>query len=185
MFVYYDKIVQHYISQWNTEPKTYMWDKGPYEKLSSDFRILEFEPHGERNMWTYATNCMSQPNDENPIEIHIFSSIKDDSIIEILTALAYYHRKTCSVGLNHTVNFGRPWQDESACRFGYISLPILDGPELENLEIPDINRIIKFYWIIPITQEEVNYKIRHGFEMLEEQFDKGLNFLDPKRKSLV
>src|ERR1700743_1030221 len=111
--MYQQTIIDHYITNWHVEPNPYLWDKGPIEKLPFDFRVLEFPPTGRRNMWTYATCGMSQPLDENPIELHLFSSKQDVTIVELLTALTYYHRNTRPVGLAHTVNFGRAWQDNS------------------------------------------------------------------------
>ena len=139
-------------------------------------------------MWTYATCCMSQQSDPNKIELHIFSSKKDTSIIELLTVTAHYHRTAHLLGLNHTVNFGRPWQDSSKCEYGLISLPYVDGPELENYELSDggINYIIKFYWLIPVTESEISFKKKFGIEQLELKFDdEGLDYLNANRKSLI
>lgn len=61
------------------------------------------------------------------------------------------------LGVGHTVNFGQPWLDASSCVHGLISLPYLDGPTLENPELPD-GRVIKFDWLVPITPAEVQYK---------------------------
>lgn len=175
---YQKNIINHYSRCWNKAPAIHKWEKGPTHKLPADFNILEFAP-GERNMWTYATCCMSQPNDVRPIELHIFSSTKDESLVELLTVIAYYHRNTASLGLDHTVNFGRPWQGQSLCDHGLISLPYLDGPELENMDS------IKFYWLIPITKEEVAYKKKNGITALEEKFDEGLDYINVSRKGLV
>jgi len=181
---YFDLIVDHYKEIWKNEPKYYLWDKGPVEKLPSDFRVLEFPPADSKNTWTYATSGMSAGSSKASIELHIFSACRDNSIVELLTAACYYHHNTSSVGLNHTVNFGRPWQNESLCEYGLISLPYIDGPDLENLYLPT-GHLIKFYWLIPITFAEVNYKAKFGIEALEEQFEKGLDYLNPKRKSLI
>lgn len=182
---YQKQIINHYERIWGKTWKTYLWDKGPFEKLPHDFRVLEFPPNERRNMWTYATCCLSQTTDKEPFELHIFSSIQCPDVIELLTALAYFHRNSASIGLNHTVNFGKSWQNNSLCKHGFISLPYLDGPELENLYIPDFNKSIKFYWLIPITDAEVNYKIKFGVEALEDKFDEGLDYINPARKSLV
>lgn len=177
-------IVNHYEMILDSSPKIYLWDKGPYEKLPYDFRILEFPPTATKKMWTYATCCMSQPEDMQKIELHMYSPIKDESIIELLTALVYYHRKTDKIGLNHTVYFGRPWQKESTCTYGFVSLPYLDGPVLENLN--SNNGIIKFYWLLPITEAEVRYKREYGVDALEQKFDNpSFNYVDPNRPSSV
>jgi len=182
---YQERIIDHYKRVWSNQSNPYFWDKGPIEKLPHDFRILEFPPTSNRQMWTYATCSMSQPEDKSPIELHIFSSVQDTSLVELLTTVVYYHRNTNSLDLNHTVNFGRPWQGESFCEYGFISLPYLDGPDLENLCLSDQGKQIKFYWLIPVTELEVKYKSKFGIAALEKKFDEGLNYIDPLRQSLV
>lgn len=181
MSAYQDEIIKHYEAVLKTAANIYLFDKGPYEKLPNSFRILEFPPDKERNMWTYATCCMSQPEDATKIELHIFSSIQDHTLLEILASIAYYHRRSSTLGLHHTVNFGRSWQHTSKCDHGFISLPYIDGADMENLGTA------RFYWLIPVTQEEVNLKIQYGVEALEERMEanSGFNYLDPLRKSLV
>lgn len=182
---YQEEIIDHYEGRWQNEAKPYLWDKGQFEKLPFDFRVLEFAPNKLRDMWTYATCCMSQPNDLKPIELHIFSSKRDDAIIELLTAVAYYHRNTARLGLWHTVNFGKPWQDNSICDYGFISLPYLDGPSLEDLKKSNTG-IIKFYWLIPVTRNEVEFKSQFGEEALEKRFEEtGLDYINPNRVSIL
>ncbi len=184
---YIDLAIDHYNTIWENTPKLYLWDKGPFEKLNFDFKILEYPPTPERNMWTYATTGMSSDDLQGePIELHIFSHKQDESIIELLTALAYYHQNTARLNLNHTVNFGRAWQDKSLCTFGFISLPYLDGPELENMYLPEYDNNVKFYWLIPVTEMEVNYKSKYGAEALEEKFEETqFDYLNPGRNSLL
>lgn len=138
-------------------------------------------------MWAYCTCCMSQKQDTNPIELHIFSEKKDESLIELLTAIVYYHKNINKLNIWHTVNFGRGWQDDSSCNYGLISLPYLDGPKLENLYLDDATeKCVKFYWLIPITKLEVDYKKEYGIDALELLFEKqSFNYLNPYRKSVV
>lgn len=75
-------------------------------KLPTGFEILEFPPKVGIDMWTYATCCMSQPFDDERIELHTHSANKDESIVELLTAVTFYHRTANSISLNHTVSFG-------------------------------------------------------------------------------
>ena len=134
-------------------------------------------------MWTYATCCMSNSEDQYPVELHIFSAQQDTGIAELLFATAYYHKTAAKLGLNHTVNFGRSWQHTSICDHGLISLPYLDGPDLETSFIKDIE--VKFYWLIPITPAEVEYMKNNGVDALEEQFDKtSFNYLDTTRQNV-
>lgn len=181
---YQADIISHYERIFIKNPKIYLWDKGPYERLPYDFRILEFPPAESKNTWTYATCCMSQPEDSTKIELHIYSSKKDESIIELLTALVFYHRTTNKIGLNHTVYFGRPWQDSSKCDYGFVSLPYIDDPALEDFN--SANGLIKFYWLLPVAEKEVEYKKEYGVEALESKFDEPqFNYIDPNRLSVV
>ena len=180
----FDTIKGHYTSIWKAEPNIYLWESGPIEKLNFDFRVLEFAPTDDRKMWTYATCCMSTVQDEYPIELHIFSSKKDTSLVELLFTVAYYHKMHAKLNLHHTVNFGRSWQAGSVCCYGLISLPYLDGPDLQTLAIDD--KTINFYWLIPITESELKYKKANGIEALEQEFEKkGINYLDQNRGSVV
>lgn len=171
----------HYSGIWNLIGKRSAFNRGRTDQLPSDFCVLEFPPHHHRPEWTYATCCMSQPGDDVPIELHMISPRQTEDIAEILYAVAHYHRTGARVGLNHTLNFGKPWLDNSQCDHGYISLPYLDGPRLE-LGPDGIN----FYWLIPVTNAEVEYTVSQGAEVLEQAFEREpFNYLDPHRKSVV
>jgi hypothetical protein len=86
--------------------------------------------------------------------------------------------------LNHTVNFGRPWLPESDCDHGLISLPYLDGPAVEILKEGEM--IIRCLWLIPVTNEEVEYKKRLGIESLEARFEESsFDYAYPARVSVV
>jgi hypothetical protein len=103
-------------------------------------------------------------------------------MIELLTIVAHYHRTGRPLGLGHTVNFGEPWLSGSACTRGLISLPYLDGEELEWLDEPRV----RFLWLIPITEAEVAFKIQHGLDALEERFEEAaFDYLDPLRASVI
>lgn len=129
---------------------------------------------------------MSQLTDppEDRLELHLFAPPQGEvaCLTEILTATAHYHRTGSRLGLEHSVNFGQPWLPGSKCTFGLISLPYLDGPDLERLEKPSV----RFLWLIPVTENEVAYKKKHGMEALEELFERAqFNYLDPLRPSVV
>ena len=67
---------------------------------------------------------------------------------------------------------------------GLISLPYLDGPSLEWLDIDGIKT--QFLWLIPITKQEMDYKKKNGIEALEEKFDdSSFNYSNPHRKSVI
>jgi hypothetical protein len=135
-------------------------------------------------MWAYATCCMSQPGEENALELHLLGASREgeESLVELMTAIAHYHRAGHQLGLGHTVNFGRPWLPGSRCVYGLVSLPYLDGPALEWLEAPRV----RFLWLVPITAAELEFKKRFGLEALEQRFEEQqFDFSDPKRPSVV
>ncbi len=105
-------------------------------------------------------------------------------IVELLVVTAHYHRTSEPLDLWHTVKFGRPWLQGSTCSHGLVSLSYLDGPSLEDLTFQ--NKSIKFYWLIPISSLEVQYKVEHGIEALETAFEiASLNYIDLMRSSVV
>lgn len=135
-------------------------------------------------MWTYATSGMSAVSDENPLELHLFAPREDDQLVELLTAVCHFHRHESFLHLGDTVNFGRPWLDDSLCEFGLISLPYLDGPTLEWMEKDTFK--VQFLWLIPITKAEREYKKRFGLEALEAKLEAAsFDYLNPARPSAV
>lgn len=95
-----------------------------------------------------------------------------------------YHVTGASLGLGHTVSFGRPWLPGSLCDHGLLSLPYLDGPDLEHLHAGGVHA--RCLWLIPITCQERDFKKEHGLEALEREFDRpGFDYLDPGRQSVV
>jgi hypothetical protein len=177
-------LAKHYASVWGQEGKAVSFSNGPTRDLPCDFQVLEYSPKSNRRMWTYATAGMSKIIAPNPIELHMFSKEKSEAVVELLYATAHFHATGAHLGLWHTVNFGRPWQNRSMCNFGLISLPYLDGPSLENLEIRD-HLLVKCFWLIPITESELQLKKQMGIEALESLFEKRqFDFADPRRKSV-
>ena len=179
-----DAIKTHYVQNWNVQPESCPFRRGPVHELPPEFTVLAFPPHPGRTRWTYATCGMSLPEDHEPMELHIFSPIRSESLVELLFAIAHFHRTGAKLDLGHTVNFGRPWLNASQCSYGFVSLPYIDGPDLENLEYSD--RVGKFYWLIPITKAELEFKKAEGVEALETRFDEsGFDYAEPTRASVV
>ena len=182
---YIENLIAHYEKEWDNKSIIKYFGKGPIEDLlPQGFCVLEFPPTSKRNLWTYATCCMSTDMDINPIELHIFSSTKNSELVELLTVIAHYHITGEKLNLNQTVNFGKPWQNNSNCNYGLISLPYLDGPKIENCIFLD--KTIKCFWLIPITKEELNYVKNLGIDALEELFEKSnFKYYDENRKSII
>lgn len=181
---YRQQIEAHYATVWPAPPARLRWTLGPVHQLPSDFGVLQIARTAE--VTAYATACMSQPADLDRLELHALSRSTDpptsDSITELLTVIAHYHRHGPGLGVGHTVNFGRPWMPGSLCTRGLLSLPYLDGPDLEWMTEPRV----RFLWLLPITEDELAFKKQHGLEALERRFEASqFNYLDPLRESVV
>ena len=135
-------------------------------------------------MSTKLREDQSLPTDPFPVELHLFSPSQTERHVELLTVIAHYHHTARSLGLGDTVNFGRPWLPSSLCDHGLISLPYLNGPNLEQLTCAD--GLVRCLWLVPITKAEVDYKKTHGIEALEKRFeDAQFDYAAQLRRSVV
>jgi hypothetical protein len=178
------KIEAHYLNVWTGELHAQKFSHGPTHELPTEFSVVMLPPAGTRTDWIYATTCMSQRADTKRIELHFRSMTEDNTVVELLYAIAHFHRHGKKLDLGHTVNFGRRWAHKSNCEFGLVSLPYLDGPNLELLSLK--NETIHFYWIVPIYESELDFKRTYGLDALERKFDEvGLHYADPTRSPVV
>ena len=173
---------QHLEANWGSSVDMKQQIPDSLGKMSEYFSVLEFLPSDKHNFWIYSTLGMSTDTPNNLIELHIFSSKQDLALVSLLTFAASFHKNDALLGLNHTVNFGIPWQDDSSCSFGFISLPYLDGEDIEIFNFEDGH--LHNLWLIPITESEREYKIENGWGALEQRFeDCGMDYLNPQRPS--
>lgn len=181
---YAQAVRQHYSSVWGERMSLADFPPSTRSFLSRHFEVLCLPPTSSRNAWTYATSGMSEGM-QHPIELHILSPNSSDEVPELLAAVASFHREIGGLALGDTVNFGKPWIQESTCEYGLVSLPYLDGPSLEILDLGE-KEDIRFYWLLPITQSEVEFKKENGLDELEALFDATeFNYLDPFRSSVA
>jgi hypothetical protein len=182
--VYNSQIESHYRSVWKAHGVPLKLPSGPWSEVAPCFCVLEFEPTPQRSLWTYATAGMSAYA-QSGLELHMHSDERDTTLAELLTATAHYHVTGQRLNLGHSVNFGRPWRHGSHCSHALVSLPYLDGPELEYFR-SETGAQARCLWLIPITQEEVAFKRIHGIEELERVFDKvEVRYAHPGRNSVV
>ncbi|TMV68151.1 suppressor of fused domain protein, partial [Thioclava sp. BHET1] len=179
-----DEIEHHYGAFWSRCDGKHRLNKGPVADLPSDFYVALFKSRAPKYAWIYATCGMSRSEDKAPIELHLYSKEKNGGLVELLYTIAHFHITGCKLNLHHTVNFGRPWLLNSDADHGLVSLPYIDGPRLENGNIN--GQSVKFYWLLPITESERNFKSSNGVESLESLFDQlAIDPLDPSRKAVV
>lgn len=182
---YTDDLRRHYESFYGVTGNKLTWDKGPTHKLHRDFYILEFGPSKRHQMWTYATVGMSlDRDDDNLIELITYSKNQDNSRVELLTLNASFHRHSEPLNLHHTVVVGQLTETTTTCDHGFISLPYLEGEELELFNFN--GQEFHCYWFIPITEKERDYKTEFGCDALEDLFEeRQFDYLDKQRRSLV
>jgi hypothetical protein len=182
---YTDDLTRHYESFYGVTGNKLTWDKGPTHRLHPDFYVLEFEPSKRHQMWTYATVGMSlDRDDDNLIELITYSKSRDKSRVELLTLNASFHRNSEPLNLHHTVVVGQLTDSDTTCDHGFISLPYIEGKELEIINLN--GKEIHCYWFIPITEKERDYKTKFGCDALEDLFEqKQFDYLDKQRRSLV
>jgi hypothetical protein len=180
----YDEIEAHYERHWGPSFDEIQWP-GAMASLDPEFRILVFAPRDGRAHWTYATCGMCVGPARPVLETHLFIDSRDDrACVEVLTHLAYFHQTGEPLGLHHTVAFGNPWIPGSALAFGFLSLPYLDGPDLEWQRIRRGD--VRHLWLLPITAAERELKKTSGVETLEQLFDeRGPQYANPMRASVV
>ena len=181
---YTENLHKHYESYFNAKGNKLKWKIDPKKKIDDFFYVLEFPPNQKHNMWTYCSVGMSPGIDTDVrTEVFIYSPKKDFTIVELLTVVASYHKNNLPFDLHHTFNIGRPWLDNSQCDHCFISLPYLDGEELELFVFDEATT--HCYWLIPITKSEAEYKEENGCDALEDLFEeKAIDYLDPDRKPL-
>lgn len=162
------------------------WDKRPVSRLPPSFCVLEFPLMESKGAWIYATCCMSEETESEPLELFLYSPVQSELHVELLTVICDFHRTGHLLGLGHTVNLGRPWLPGLRCDHGLISLPYLEGPKLEYHLMDGADKPVRFLWLLPITAAEREYKVEVGLDALECKFQEGpLDFLNPFRASVV
>lgn len=175
------QVLAHYARIWQAPVDRLRWDQGPIAALPTDFEILRFRRDPMTDV--YATSGMSASGSN--LELHLMAragTFAEAGLVELLTAVAHFHLTGSRLDVGHTVNFGRAWMAGSECTHGLVSLPYLDGPELE-WEAAGCER---FLWLVPVTPAEVRFKAQNGLDALEERFERlGVDYLNPGRRSVA
>lgn len=179
---YADIVERHYFGFWNILGSRAELPKSA--GLPLDFRVVEIRLASDAERWVYATCGMARKGEKNPIELYLISPKKSSALVEFLCAVADYNFTAHRLGLGHTVNFGKPWLEDSLCDYGLVSLPYVDGPELEALRLPE-GKSIRIIWLLPITKAEIEFKKLNGIEGLERAFDEAqIDYTDIHRASV-
>jgi hypothetical protein len=161
------------------------WTLGPGPEVLPRLRIACLSPGPKINLWAYVSVGAWEAQGEGPggLEFLILAPAEDLRHVELVSMVAYYHL-TEGLGLGHTLPIGEPWLPGSACDHFLVSLPYPLGPRLEVCPLPQGH--IQVLWLLPITKAERVFKVEHGQEALERQFDEtAIEYWDPKRASVV
>lgn len=177
---YSDRLLDHYEYFFDIDYTGIKLDLDILNELDEEFCILKFPPTAQREVWVYATLCMSNDDDTAPIELYIYSTTENDTLIEILTNIAHYHKTQSNLEETHVIEFSQPWYEGSNCNYGLICPPYIEGPEFEECGN------ISCYWLLPITKQEADYRVEYGMDELEDKFSSDdFDFLDYNRNSMI
>jgi hypothetical protein len=178
-------VKQHLISFFKDhEFEELVFENGPMVEAAPWFRVLRFRPGPRLNLWAYVSlGASTLRDDEGGLEFSIFSEYESPRFVELLTMSAYYHRDY-KLGVEHTAALGEHWVEGSKCNCYLVSLPYPLGPDFEICATKENH--VHVLWLLPITEQERDYKVKNGAEALECLFDStALKYWDFGRKSVV
>lgn len=176
-------VADHYARVWGSSGAIHRLEAGPMLRDAPSFHVHVIAPHPGRDLWTYATCGMSAAAGGR-LETYLLAPAPAPQLVELVTIVAHYHLTGARLDLGHTVALGRPWLPGSACDHALLSLPYLDGPDLEWLE--HAGETTRVLWLVPITAAERALKKAEGLEALEDAFEAaGLDYANPGRTSVV
>ena len=179
---YLERLGGHYRAYFDTPEKLEL-DRGPTHQLPDGFHVLRFAPSRATQLFAFATCGMAIA--DGAVECFLLSPVADESQVELLTAIAWFHASGTRLAVGHTVNFGRAWLPDSGCTHGLLSLPYLHGPPLEWFRFGE-HDAAQVLWLIPITKLERDFKAQHGLEALESRFESAaFDYANPRRSSVV
>ncbi|EJL6307626.1 suppressor of fused domain protein [Vibrio mimicus] len=181
-----EKIIKHYAEFFEGHDfEILSWELGPIKKIVPDFQVVRFAPGPQINMWVYCSVGASEITHSDSVlhEFVVVSPIESNRLVEMLAMVTYYHSNH-NLGFGHTLPIGEPWLEGSNCENWLISLPYPFG---EDLEIMPLNSShVHVAWLLPITDDERNFKIKYDLDALEQKFDDAeLKYWEVKRSSVV
>lgn len=93
------------------------------------------------------------------------------------------------IGVGHTVPNSdpvEPYAEETTQCCALVTPPVLFGEALDSCEVSR-GKIVRLYALTPIYDDEMRYKLEHGYEKLFEKMEERelTELIDPKRRSLL
>jgi hypothetical protein len=179
------RILAHYKEVWPGQDLVDShWTPGSMAWRLPSLHIVKVAPSSTATMWTFATIGASDVTRGEPtgLEFVAVATSESAAVITRLGWIAWYHAGPPEnrLGAGHTVPIGEGWVEGSPLDSILLTLPYLWGPRLEHCPIGD--RHIQVLWAVPIHQSELDFKIAHGLDALEQRFEEQhVEYLDPFR----
>lgn len=131
-------------------------------------RILLFPPTRTQDRWIYASLGMSDLSagtGEYVPEVHIYSNTRNESVVIAISALMEHVQE-------HPINFSDifPCETEGTglqCRNLLAAFPFPDGEGFPEIEYD--GREVYFIWLIPVTDSEISFLKKAGYDALEDK----------------
>ena len=87
-------------------------------------------------------------------------------------------------GYGHTISEGKPFAENTQLSALLVTLPYYFGEKSASCALPN-GDIVHFYQLVPLYQNEMEYKFEHGVQALEDSFPDDFNMIvDINRKNL-
>lgn len=173
-----DVVGEHLERNWGGAEVEFRSPGAPIEEVAP---LLSFARYSRScGSCAYATRGLSAVNREAPLELFLLAKreqalTNQSELLEALAAISHFHATGASLGVGHTVNLGRPWIPGSSCSHALVSLPYLDGPDLET----GGGLSFECLWLVPITPGELAFKKVMGLEALESALEaSGVDVVD-------
>lgn len=200
-------VIDEHIKKYIGEPETV------FHEIISDLVHIDVHvvpPSSKRNYYTLVTSGMSERPMNAPPEVKKYSytelilclpptwkmsekDFKDEKNywpVRLLKFLAYFpHHANTWISYGHTIPNGpdaAPFAENTKLGCAYLSFPVLFDKKFIELKAGP-EKTIYFYSVIPLSKDEMEFKLDNGSTKLEEMFEeKGVTeLLNPVRPSVL
>ncbi|MHB1077176.1 suppressor of fused domain protein [Thiobacillus sp.] len=185
----FQRIRQHIEQFWpNREIGIFTWASGPIEDTVPGFVVLRVAPAIQTDPWVYVSMGAWQievPGGER-MEFFLISPHESPRHVETLAMLAHFHADPrYRLHIGKVIDIGQSWIDDSNLHNLLVSLPYPYGPPLEWCDV-GAGIMVRFCWLLPVTETEAAFALETGVERLESKFDEaGIDYLNPARQAVV
>ncbi len=146
------------------------WDEEASEAGSEGIVVTAISPGPQSELWTYVSRGASSRgfNAKRRLEFVIQAEEPDPRLVELVgMSCQYHHAEGLAVGFTFPV--GEPVLPESQLDHILVSIPYQFDEEFEDCGEGD--DLVQYVWLLPITREEREFKVKEGLEALEQLFE--------------